>query len=144
MISKKMKYALKALEAVTNCKDATISANKIAELNQIPLKFLEQIFRDLRKGGIVASKKGSGGGYFLNQHASQISIADVYRIIDGPIAWVSCASLNFYTPCADCPNEVECRLHPALIHIRNESLKILENMSLQDLAIGAFKLPNSG
>jgi Rrf2 family protein len=138
MISKKMKYALKALIEIVNNKEEHISASHIAAKANVPIKFLEQILTELRKGHIVSSVKGSFGGYYLLKEPQNITIADIYRIIDGPIAWVSCASLNFYETCKDCPNEDTCNIHHALVYLRNETLRVLQKMTIQDLAIGKF------
>jgi Rrf2 family protein len=138
MISMKMKYALKALVEISHNKDEHISASRIAENTKIPVKFLEQILTELRKGRIINSKKGSFGGYYLLKIPNEITIADIYRLIDGPIAWVFCASLNFYEPCSDCPNEQSCNLHHALIHVRNETIKILANVTIADVSSGKF------
>lgn len=133
-----MKYALKALIAISFNNEGLLSANRIAENTKIPIKFLEQILTELRKGRFINSKKGSFGGYYLLKQPNEISVADIYRLIDGPIAWVSCASLNFYESCNDCPNETTCNLHHAFIHVRSETLKILENMTIADLHNGKF------
>lgn len=140
MISKKMKYALKALIEIVNCKEDHISVGHIAEKAHVPIKFLEQIMTELRKGRIVNSKKGSFGGYYLLKPPDDITVADIYRIIDGPIAWAPCASLNFYEPCSDCLSEESCNIHFALVHIRNETLKILQEISLEDLSLGKYRL----
>jgi Rrf2 family protein len=138
MISKKMKYALKALIEIANNKEEHISASHIAEKANVPIKFLEQILTELRKGHIVNSKKGSFGGYYLLKTPQNITIADIYRLIDGPIAWVPCASLNFYETCKDCPNEATCNIHHALVYLRNETLRVLQKMTIEDLAMGKF------
>lgn len=134
----KMKYALKALVEISHYKNEHISANRIAENTKIPVKFLEQILTELRKGRVINSKKGSFGGYYLLKDPNEITIADIYRLIDGPIAWVFCASLNFYEPCNDCLNEQSCNLHHALIHVRNETIKILANVTIADVSSGKF------
>ncbi len=133
-----MKYGLKALVEITNNEGDLISAHVIAEKANIPLKFLEQILTELRKGRLINSKKGSTGGYYLLRDATEISIADIYRIIDGPIAWVPCASLNFYEKCDDCPDEDTCKIHFAAIHLRDETLKVMEGTSLLDVAKNKF------
>lgn len=143
MISKKMKYAIKALIEIANNKEALIAASDIAEKANIPYKFLEQILTELRKGRIINSKKGSSGGYYFIKEPQQVSLADVYRLIDGPIALIPCASLHFYEPCTDCPNEASCAIHHALIQVRNETLKALQNMSIEDLATGRL-MKNTG
>lgn len=138
MISKKMKYALKALIEIANCTDEHISAGVIAEKANIPIKFLEQILTELRRGRIVSSKKGSAGGYYFLKPPTSVTIAEIYRIIDGPIAWAPCASLNFYERCADCADEETCSIHHAFVHIRNETLRVLNDITVEDMAQGKF------
>ncbi len=138
MISKKLKYALKALIEIANKEQELATANMIAEKANIPLKFLEQILTELRKGRIINSKKGSAGGYYFLKEPKDVTLADIYRLIDGPIALVSCASLTFYERCSDCPNEEMCNIHHALIHVRNETLRVLQKMTIEDLATGNF------
>lgn len=133
-----MKYALKALIEIANKQEEYLSANVIAEKGNVPIKFLEQILTDLRKGRIINSKKGSAGGYYFTKAPQTVTLAEVYRLIDGPIALISCASLNFYERCTDCPNEETCSIHHALIHVRNETLKVLQKMTIEDLATGSF------
>ena len=136
MISKKMKYALKALIEIANKDEEFAKAHIIAEKGNVPLKFLEQILTELKKGRIIGSKKGSGGGYYFIKSPKSVSLADVYRLIDGPIALISCASLNFYEQCFDCPNEETCSIHHALIRVRNATLGTLQQMNIADLASG--------
>lgn len=133
-----MKYALKALIEIANKTENHIAANDIAEKANIPFKFLEQILTELRKGRLINSKKGSAGGYYFVKSPDKISLADIYRLIEGPIALVPCASITFYEPCADCPNEDTCMIHHALVRVRNETLKALQNISIDDLAKGSF------
>lgn len=138
MISKKMKYALKALIEIANKQEDFIVASHIAAKAHIPIKFLEQILTELRKGRIIHSRKGSTGGYYLVKDPQLINLVDIYRLIDGPIAWIACASLNFYERCTDCPDENSCPIHNALVHIRDENLRVLQNITLMDLATGKF------
>ena len=138
MISKKMKYALKALIQIANKEEQYAKANEIAEKGQIPKKFLEQILLELKKGRLINSKQGHSGGYYFVKDPQNITLADVYRLIDGPIALVPCASKNFYEPCDDCPNEEQCSIHHALIHVRDETLKVLEKKNIRDLASGTY------
>lgn len=136
-----MKYALKALIEIANKQEKYAKANAISERANISLKFLEQILGELRKGRILSSKQGAAGGYYFLKDPKEVTLADVYRLIDGPIAWVACASLNFYEPCEDCPNEAACAIHHALVHVREENLKVLQKMSIHDLATGKFSTP---
>jgi Rrf2 family protein len=138
MISKKMKYALKALIEIANIKEELISAHLISEKGNVPLKFLEQILTELRKGQIISSVRGSSGGYYLIEKPQDVTIADIYRIIEGPIAWVPCASVYFYETCKDCPKEDICSIHHALAYLRKETLIVLQKMTIEDLAKGKF------
>ncbi len=133
MLSKKAQYALKALgylAAKTN--EGPILITTIAKEKNIPLKFLENILLELKKADILGSKKGKGGGYFLQQDPRKISMAKIIRIIDGPIALLPCVSLNFYQRCKDC-NETVCNLNRVLIQARDAILTVLETKMLQDI-----------
>lgn len=104
----------------------------IAKKKKLPIKFLENILLQLKQHGILESKKGKGGGYFLNQHPKKTSLAAIYRIIEGPIAMFPCVSLNFYERCKDC-NERYCGLNKVMIMTRDATLKILERRTIEDL-----------
>ncbi len=104
----------------------------IAKKKKLPIKFLENILLQLKQHGILESKKGKGGGYFLNQHPKKTSLAAIYRIIEGPIAMFPCVSLNFYERCKDC-NERYCGLNKIMIMTRDATLKILERRTIEDL-----------
>jgi len=133
MISKKTKYGLKALAYLAKVEGNTpVQISTIAKSENISIKFLESILLSLRKAGFLGSKKGKGGGYYLLKNPSDITIAAVYRILEGPIAMVSCVSLNFYEKCADCPDEAACDVHRLMIQIRDNTLAILENNTLAD------------
>ena len=108
MLSKKTQYAFKALTYIAEQKKVgPVLIAEIAKKKKIPLKFLENILLELRKAGILESKKGKGGGYFFNTEPKEISLAQVMRLIEGPIALLPCVSLNFYEKCKDC-DEKKC------------------------------------
>ena len=107
----------------------------IAESKRIPVKFLENILLQLKTAGILDSKKGKGGGYFLAKHPRKISLAMVFRIVEGPIAMLPCVSLNFYEKCKDC-NEKKCALNRVMIQTRDATLKVLEKRTVVDLIDG--------
>jgi len=133
MLSKKAQYALKALGYLaTKINEGPILITTIAKEKNIPLKFLENILLELKKADILGSKKGKGGGYFLQQDPRKIPMAKVIRIIDGPIALLPCVSLYFYQRCKDC-NEKVCNLNHVLIQARDAILTILENKTIQDI-----------
>ncbi len=134
MLSKKTKYALHALTYLAKKEDPTPTLIlEIAENARIPRKFLESILLDLKKQGILASKMGKGGGYFLRHHPKDISLSGIIRLFNGPIALLPCVSLNYYQPCDECSDEIQCGLNKVMIDVRNETLRILENKTIQDI-----------
>ena len=134
MLSRKTKYGLKALIYMAKQdRLMPVLISEISENENISKKFLELILLDLKKTGLIASKKGKGGGYYLLKDPKDISVATIMRFLDGPIALLPCVSLNFYEKCDDCPSEETCGLNKLLIQVRDNALKVLENKSLQDL-----------
>jgi len=134
MLSKKTKYAIKALVALgKNINLPPMQISKIAEEEHIPKKFLEQILLDLRNAGILYSKKGAGGGYSLNKKPEDIYLVQILRLTDGPVAMLPCASLNFYHKCDECTDEVTCGIRSAFIDVRDATLKILGETSIADI-----------
>ena len=134
MLSKKTKYGLKALTFIARRIDnKPVPIATIAKSENISRKFLESILLTLRKSGFLGSKKGKGGGYYLLKEAKEINISSVMRILEGPIALVSCVSLNFYEKCEDCPDEKTCAVYNLMIEVRDSTLNIFNNKSLSDL-----------
>jgi len=133
MLSKKSQYAFKALAYLSEKYDqGPVLIAEISKRKKIPLKFLENILLELKKAGILESKKGKGGGYFLKQKPEKIKVATVIRLINGPIAMLPCVSLYFYERCKNC-NEKHCGLHDMMIEVRDATLNIVENRTLKDL-----------
>lgn len=134
MLSKKSQYAFKALMylAQNNDKGPVLIA-EIAKKKKIPLKFLENILLELKKAGVLESKKGKGGGYYFALPPAEVSMAKVMRLLDGPIALLPCVSLNFYEKCKNC-DEKSCGLHDMMVMVRDATLKILEKKSVGDIA----------
>ncbi|MDH3697823.1 MAG: Rrf2 family transcriptional regulator [Flavobacteriaceae bacterium] len=134
MLSKKTKYGLKALSYLARQEeDIPSQIQQIAEAENISRKFLESILLTLKKNGILGSKKGKGGGYYLLRPASEIPMTTVMRILEGPIAMVPCVSLNYYETCDDCPDEASCSVHHLMIRVRDSALEIYRNTSLADI-----------
>ena len=98
----------------------------ISQKERIPKKFLEAILLDLKKFGILGSKKGKGGGYYLMKDPKTVTAAAVIRVLEGPIALLPCVSLNYYEKCDDCPDEVTCSLHKFMGEVRDSTLNILQ------------------
>ncbi|MDN3671724.1 Rrf2 family transcriptional regulator [Flavobacterium branchiarum] len=135
MLSKKTKYGIKALTFLARQEDQTpVQIAEIARSENISIKFLESILLLLRNSGFLGAKKGKGGGYYLIKDPKDISMAKVYRILEGPIALLPCASHNFYEKCDDCEDETRCAARRLMTEIRDNTLKVLENNSLADIA----------
>ena len=135
MLSKKTKYGLKALTYIARSESENpVRVGEIAQSEQIPQKFLEGILLTLRKSGVLGSKKGKHGGYYLRSEPSEIKMTDVMRVLEGPIAMVPCVSLNYYEKCDDCPDENLCSVHKLMIEVRDSTLKVFRNKTLADLS----------
>jgi Rrf2 family protein len=131
MISKKAKYALKALKVLTeDFGKGPILISHIAERESIPKKFLEAILLELRNHGVLQSQKGKGGGYMLRVEPERVNFAQIIRVIDGPIAPTPCVSLNFYVKCDDCADEETCALRPIMEQVRDANLAVYEGTTL--------------
>jgi Rrf2 family protein len=134
MLSKKTKYAFHALTYLGKHRDqGAILIQEISEKYGISHKFLENILLELKKAGFLGSKKGKGGGYYLIKAPNEIPLSRVIRLLDGPIALLPCVSLNYYEPCEECENQEQCGLNKVMIKVRDETLKILEMKTLQDI-----------
>lgn len=131
MMSKKCKYAIKALAKLgAHYNKSYLLTADIAQAENIPKKFLEQILLELKHAGYVGSKQGYGGGYYLKTPPSQISLADIYRLFDGAIALLPCVSINYYEKCDDCINETTCTLHREFDKIKEKTRKLMEKTTL--------------
>ncbi|MFN3274859.1 MAG: RrF2 family transcriptional regulator [Paracoccus sp. (in: a-proteobacteria)] len=137
MITQKMKYALKALlilgdEARRNHPEA-LTIEAIATRSGTPKRFLEQILLEIRNAGIVASIRGRSGGYLLIKRPEEISISELLRLIDGPIAPLPCLSRRAYQRCEDCTDEATCRLRRVFAELFWSYLILIESLSLADM-----------
>ena len=134
MLSKKAKYAIKALLALADRDDdEPMRIADLARKEQIPPKFLELILLGLRNNGILQSRKGKGGGYRLARDPADIYLGQIVRMFDGPLAPVPCASQTAYVRCADCLNEAECGVRLAMKEVRDATARILDGTSLAAL-----------
>ena len=133
MMSKKCKYALKALIRLGKeyGRENLLLTDDIARSEHIPKKFLEQILLNLKHAGYVRSKQGSKGGYRLVQDPNHITLAEIYRLFDGAIALVPCVSQKFYEACDDCPDETICRLKPVFIDVREKTYALFSETTIQ-------------
>lgn len=135
MLSKKTKYGIKALVYLAKLENRNpVQISTISKSENISRKFLESILLTLRKNGILGSKKGKGGGYYLLKDPNEIQMTTIMRLLEGPIAMVPCVSLNFYEKCNDCPDENACAVHDIMIKVRDNTLEIFRNTSLADMS----------
>jgi Rrf2 family protein len=104
----------------------------IAERERLPKKFLEAILLELNRNGLVRSRRGRGGGYALAKPADLITFGQVVRIIDGPLAPLSCVSVNYYRRCEDCRDEMTCEIRKVMRRVRDAIAGELDGTSLQD------------
>jgi len=134
MLSKKAKYAIKALLALADHQsEEPIRIADLARAERIPPKFLEMILLGLKNQGILQSRKGKGGGYRLARSPSDIYLGQIVRMFDGPLAPVPCASQTAYVPCADCRDEAICAVRLAMKEVRDATAKILDGTSIASL-----------
>ena len=134
MLSQKAKYALQALSylAAHHKESTPVMIGTIARERNIPIKFLEAILCELKNNEILVSIRGRNGGYLLAVPPQSVNLAKIIRIIDGPIALLSCVSLNFYKACANC-NPDRCGINPVMAEVRDATLRILEKRTLKDI-----------
>lgn len=134
MLSKKTKYAINALVYLAKHRnEQPVSVSRIAEAQNIPLKFLESILTELKNARILNSTKGKFGGYTLNGSPEEINMAKVIRLFDGAIALLPCATHEFYDRCEECTDEATCGIRQVAMEIRNETVKRLKSATLSDI-----------
>lgn len=136
-LSKRGEYGLRAMIDLAvlapESGNGIIQIKDIAEREKIPAKFLEQILLTLKNAGLLHSKMGIGGGYYLARPANEITLGQIIRILDGPLAPIRCVSQTAYEPCG-CPDERTCGLRLVMLDVRNAIADILDNTSLADVS----------
>ncbi|HOT92891.1 MAG TPA: Rrf2 family transcriptional regulator [Anaerolineae bacterium] len=134
-LSKRGEYGLRALQDLAaHYGNNPVSNKELAERNNIPLKFLEQIMLILKHGRIVNSQKGPVGGYTLARPPEQITLAEVIRLLDGPLAPIPCVSATAFEPCG-CPDMEKCGLRRVMKEVRDVVAGMMENTTLADLVM---------
>jgi Rrf2 family protein len=134
MLSRKSKYGLKALLGLAEAEGrGPVLVSDLAKRDAIPRKFLEAILLELKRHGLVQSKKGKGGGYFLRRGPREITFGDVIRVLEGPLALVPCVSRTAYTRCLECVDERTCGVRIAMKAVREETSRILDHTTLSDV-----------
>lgn len=130
-MSKKAKYAINAMVHLARKHgDGPITIRDIAEEENIPQKFLEAILLELKNAGLLSSKKGKGGGYYMIKETSEVTMADIMRLMDGPIALLPCVSYKHYERCDECKDENTCSIRRVFFEVRNKTVDMLKEASL--------------
>jgi Rrf2 family protein len=134
-LSKKTRYAIVALTRLAReYGKGPMQIREIAEGEKIPQSFLENILLELRKLGILGSKLGKSGGYFLLKKPSDVNLAEIVRHFEGTIALMYCVSEKAYQPCEFCRNEATCEIRRVFKEIRDTTYDILSRTTLEVLA----------
>ena len=134
MLSQKTRYAILALTLLAReIGNGAILISDIARTESIPQRYLEAILLDLKKLGMLGSKLGKSGGYYLIRKPEEINLSQIVRHFEGPIALVPCVSEKAYQPCEFCKNEFECKLRKVFKDIRDYSYDRLQKTTLLDL-----------
>jgi Rrf2 family protein len=145
MLTKKSKYAMKALIYLGKCHDrGPVLISELADSEAIPKKFLENILLELKHHGIVHSRKGKGGGYQLAKSPEQVSIGRVVRILDGPLALTPCVSQTAYAKCEECKDETTCSIRMVMQEVRDATANILDQTMLADMIRREQGAPRAG
>lgn len=136
MLTQRSRYALRAMLYLAEqpVGGAPVPMNRIAAETNVPRKFLELILADLRSAGFLLSTRGKMGGYVLKRPRHLISLGEIIRVIEGPLALVPCVSRTAYRPCGDCKDEATCAIRIAMARVRDETARILDGTSLADAA----------
>lgn len=143
MISKKTKYAINALVYLAKQGDQKpIRISDISRSQNIPQKFLEAILLDLKKAGILASKKGKGGGYYMLMAPKEVNLAEVMRLFDGAIAFLPCVTYNYYERCEECIDEETCGIRDIFYEVRNKTVELLKQANLEEIISREGNLKN--
>lgn len=146
-LSKKADYGLRAmidLGIAQSLDHEVVPLSELAEAENLPSKFLEQIMIDLRREGLVATQRGKSGGYHVAKELADIKIGEIIRLLDGPLAPICCASQTAYERCS-CPDEEHCGLRMLMVDVRNAMSNILDRYSLRDVVeVTLRKIRRSG
>ena len=139
---KKSEYGLRALLELTLAHGvATLQRQEIAHRQHIPIEFLEQILLALKRAGILSSRRGVKGGYTLIKDPDDITLGQIIRILDGPLAPIGCVSKTAYQKCSECPyaDKAQCPVQQVMGTVRDAIADVLDHYTLADFASGHRK-----
>jgi Rrf2 family protein len=133
-LSKRGEYGLRAMImlASDSHENQAVQISLIARTENIPVKFLEQILLNLKNAGLVNSRMGANGGYYLAHPAAEITLGQIVRVLDGPLAPIHCVSQTAYEPC-NCPDVESCGLRRVMLQVRNAIADILDHQTLAEV-----------
>ena len=138
MISQKAKYALRALVALTRVPAGeSLMISEISRSQAIPKKFLEQILLELKRAGIVMSRRGRLGGYVLLRAPDRVTFGEVLRLLDGPLAPLPCLRKIAYRRCADCAEESSCEIRHVFARVTIATREVLDSTTLADAVVAS-------
>src|SRR5258705_292317 len=134
MLTRKSKYGLKALLVLAEApSQGPMLISELAASQRLPRKFLEAILLELKRAGLLHSKKGKGGGYVLGRPPTEITVGQVIRVLEGPLALTPCVSVTAYRKCDECLDEQACGVRLAMKEVRDATAEILDNTTLAGL-----------
>jgi Rrf2 family protein len=135
MLSKKTRYAMMAMiKLAAEYGKGPMLISEIAQSENIPQRFLENILLELKKMGYLGSRLGKSGGYYLLKHPKDVNLAEIIRHFEGTIALLHCVSEKAYQPCEFCKKEDECKIKSVFKDIRDYTFRLLEGKTLEELA----------
>jgi Rrf2 family protein len=141
LISQRAKYALRALLVLAEAPPGEpLMISEISKRQAIPKKFLEQILLELKRAGLVESRRGRLGGYALARRAEKITFGEVVRLLDGPVALLPCLSRIAYRRCSDCADEANCEIRRVFARVAEATREVLDSTSIADAATLALTL----
>jgi Rrf2 family protein len=141
MLNMKSRYAMRALlYLASRYGEGPVQIGEIADTQRIPRKFLTVILSELSREGIIGTKRGRAGGYWLERNPSEISYGDIVRITRGSLALVPCAARLAYEPCENCVPESECHLRLVMLAVRDATADVLDRLTLADPPPGTVEL----
>jgi len=133
MLSQRTRYTIRALlHLADRYGDGPVQLAEIAEAQKLPPKFLTVILSQMRRDGLVQTMRGREGGYWLARPPEEISYGEIVRLTRGSLGLLPCASRMAYETCKNCISEDKCRLHRAMLRVRDETARILDGLSLAD------------
>lgn len=134
MLTKKTRYALLAMRRLAKeYGNGTLMINEIAESELIPKRFLESLLLELKKNGLLDSRLGKHGGYFLMNKPEEITLLEIIRLFEGAVALIPCTPTKYFQPCENCKNETKCSIQSVFQDIRDYTYNTLKEKTLADL-----------